>query len=130
MNKYDNMLQMNKRISEEKVYLALNTIRKMKKNDEHITIVDLTRLTGLSRSFFYKNAMVNAELKEALRAQRGRDLSSYRDKTLNDALKETIRIQKQEIENLRRKRDQLIFTIKRMKQEQQDKIDLAVIDKL
>ena len=94
MNKYDNMLQMNKRISEEKVYLALNTIRKMKKNDEHITIVDLTRLTGLSRSFFYKNAMVNAELKEALRAQRGRDLYSYRDKTLNDALKETIRIQK------------------------------------
>ena len=66
MNKHDNMLLANKRLSEEKKILAINTIRRMVKNDEHISIVELVKFTGLSRSFFYKNAQVKAELDQAL----------------------------------------------------------------
>ena len=59
MNNYDNMLLANKKLSEEKKILAIDTIRRMVKANEHISIVELTKLTGLSRSFFYKNEQVN-----------------------------------------------------------------------
>ena len=130
MNKHDNMLLVNKQISEEKKILAINTIRRMVKNDEHISIVELTKFTGLSRSFFYKNAQVRAELDKALLFQQGRILSSRRDKTLNSALKETVRMQKHEIDTLRREKDQLAFAIKRLQEEKQNSMDFSIIDKL
>ena len=76
MNNYDNMLLSNKKLSEEKKILAIDTIRRMVKANEHISIVELTKMTGLSRSFFYKNAQVKAELMKALKAQEGKVLSS------------------------------------------------------
>ena len=107
MNNYDNMLLANKKLSEEKKILAIDTIRRMVKANEHISIVELTKLTGLSRSFFYKNEQVNDELMKALKSQEGKILSSRRDKTLNEALKETVKMQKDEIDRLRREKSQL-----------------------
>ena len=130
MNRHDNMLLINKRISEEKKILAIDTIRKMAKNNEHISIIELSRTTGLSRSFFYKNAQVKAELDKILISTRGKALATKRDKTLNEALKATVRLQKEEIDRLRREKDQLTFAIKRLEKEQQNNIDFALIDKL
>ena len=130
MNNYDNMLLCNKKLCEEKKILAIDTIRRMVKAGEHISIVELTKMTGLSRSFFYKNEQVKTELMKALKSQEGKVLSSRRDKTLNEALKETVRMQKEEIDRLRMEKSQLTFTIKRLQEEQQDKVDLALIEKL
>ena len=95
MNKYDNMLLVKRKISEGKKILAIDTIRKMLRNDEPISIVELSKSTGLSKSFFYKNEFVKAELNNALYAQQGKLLRSRRDKTLNEALKETVKLQKE-----------------------------------
>ncbi|MBP5607126.1 MAG: hypothetical protein J6X66_02490 [Lachnospiraceae bacterium] len=130
MNKYDNMLLVKRKISEGKKILAIDTIRKMLRNDEPISIVELSKSTGLSKSFFYKNEFVKAELNNALYAQQGKLLRSRRDKTLNEALKETVKLQKEEIERLRREKDQLTFSIKRLQQEKQNEIDFALIDML
>ena len=130
MNNYDNMLLANKKLSEEKKILAIDTIRRMVKANEHISIVELTKLTGLSRSFFYKNEQVNDELMKALKSQEGKILSSRRDKTLNEALKETVKMQKDEIDRLRREKSQLTFALKRLQDEKQNDVDFALIEKL
>lgn len=103
MTNYTNMLRMNEKVCEEKRILAIDTIRRMVRDNEQITICELTKQTGLSRSFFYKNAIVNMELNAALKAQQGKILSSKRDKKLNEALKETVKLQKDEIENSARR---------------------------
>ena len=130
MKNYDNMLLANKKLCEEKKILAIDTIRRMVKANEHISIVELTKMTGLSRSFFYKNAQVKTELMNALKAQEGKILKSKRDKTLNEAFKETVRMQKEEIDRLRRENSQLRFALKRLQSEQQEAIDFAFIDKM
>lgn len=130
MNNYDNMLLSNKKLCEEKKILAIDTIRRMVKAGEHISIVELTKMTGLSRSFFYKNEQVKAELMKALKEQEGKILTSRRDKTLNDALKETVRMQKVEIDRLRREKSQLAFAIRRLQDEKQNDVDFALIEKL
>ena len=75
MTNYTNMLRMNEKVCEEKRILAIDTIRRMVRDNEQITICELTKQTGLSRSFFYKNAVVNMELNAALKAQQGKILS-------------------------------------------------------
>lgn len=130
MNNYDNMLLSNKKLCEEKKILAIDTIRRMVKAGEHISIVELTKMTGLSRSFFYKNEQVKAELMKALKKQEGKILTSRRDKTLNEALKETVRMQKVEIDRLRREKSQLAFAIRRLQDEKQNDVDFALIEKL
>lgn len=130
MNNYDNMLLSNRKVSEEKKILAIDTIRRMVKANEHISIVELTKLTGLSRSFFYKNEQVNAELMKALKSQEGKVLTFRRDKTLNEALKETVRLQKEEIDRLRMEKSQLAFALKRLQDKKQNDVDFALIEKL
>ena len=130
MTNYTNMLLSNKKLCEEKKILAIDTIRRMVQNKEHISIVELTKATGLSRSFFYKNEQVKAELQKALQSQHGKVLSSRRDKTLNAALKETVKLQKEEIDRLKRENQRLTFALRRFETEEQNNMDFALIDKL
>ena len=61
MNKYDKMLELNKKKSEEKVTSAVNTIREMVVEKEKVSVPKLMKKTGLSRGFFYKNPIVRIE---------------------------------------------------------------------
>ena len=74
--------------------------------------------------------MENDELMKALKSQEGKILSSRRDKTLNEALKETVKMQKDEIDRLRREKSQLTFALKRLQDEKQNDVDFALIEKL
>ena len=58
MNKYDKMLELNKRKSEEKVERAILAIRTMVLEKEKVSVPALMQKTGLSRGFFYKNETV------------------------------------------------------------------------
>ena len=69
MNKYDKMLELNKKKSEEKVTSAVNTIREMVVEKEKVSIPKLMKKTGLSRGFFYKNPIVRSEIDRALEQQ-------------------------------------------------------------
>ena len=70
------------------------------------------------------------ELMKALKSQEGKVLTSRRDKTLNEALKETVRLQKEEIDRLRMEKSQLAFALKRLQDEKQNDVDFALIEKL
>ncbi|MEZ3469430.1 MAG: hypothetical protein K1W40_13780, partial [Schaedlerella sp.] len=55
MNKYDNMIEKNRKVSEEKIARAKSAIREMIEEEEKVTIPKLMKKTGLPRGFFYKN---------------------------------------------------------------------------
>ena len=107
MTNYDNMLRANQNLCEEKKILAIDMIHRMLKRNEHVSVMDLTKATGLSRSYFYKNEQVRTELYKAIEAQQGKVLHSRRDTTLNTALKATVQVQKNEIERLKRENQRL-----------------------
>lgn len=71
MNKYDSMIACNKKASEEKVNRAVTEIRQMLTEREKVTVPKLTKRTGLSRGFFYKNETVRKEMDRALEQQAG-----------------------------------------------------------
>lgn len=71
MSKYDKMLEINRKTSEEKISRARAVIREMLQEQEKITIPMLMKKTGLSRGFFYKNPVIRKELDQAQEQQTG-----------------------------------------------------------
>ena len=71
MNKYDNMIEKNRKVSEEKIARAKSAIREMIEEEEKVTIPKLMKKTGLSRGFFYKNPVAQKEMDRALDLQAG-----------------------------------------------------------
>lgn len=71
MNKFDKMVECNRRISIEKIDLARKTILDMVEEGERVTIQRLMAQTGLSRGFFYKNPTVRKLVDEAAERQAG-----------------------------------------------------------
>lgn len=71
VNKYDNMLAVNRERSREKIANAKIAIWKMMEDGERVSVPKLMKRTGLSRGFFYKNAEVRKELDYAIQQQTG-----------------------------------------------------------
>ena len=130
MSKYTNMVLNNKILCEQKRILAIETIQMMKESGQRICISELTKATGLSRSFFYKNPEVNEFLTQAQYEQQGKVLTSRRDKTLNAALKEMVRLQKSEIDTLRRDNAGLRTRVSHLQNELQNNEDFERIKKM
>lgn len=63
--KYDKMIAVNKAESEQKIKRAMQAIEDMSARGFQISVTELTRWTGLSRGFFYKNMRVRQKLEEA-----------------------------------------------------------------
>lgn len=57
MNRYDKMVELNRLLSKEKERRAINALIEMKE-EGWISVTELTRRTGLSRTYFYKNPEV------------------------------------------------------------------------
>lgn len=71
MSKYDKMIALNKKASDQKINLAKKAICKMLDEGEKVTVPKLMKKTGLSRGFFYKNETVRREVDRALSQQAG-----------------------------------------------------------
>lgn len=106
MSKYDKMIALNKKSSEEKVDKAVKTIHKMLEDGEKVTIPKLMSKTGLSRGFFYKNLTVRREVDRALEQQVGMvDPKRY----IGDmVLKSRIELLEQQVRDLKRENEGLI----------------------
>ena len=89
MNKYDKMLAVNKKASDEKIERAKHVIIEMVDNGEKVSIPRLMEKTGLSRGFFYKNPIVRKEIDRALELQVG--MRDPRRSILDMAMNEEIR---------------------------------------
>ena len=71
MSKYEKMIALNKKSSEEKIDKAVKAVHKMMEDREKVTIPKLMNKTGLSRGFFYKNQIVRREVDRALQQHAG-----------------------------------------------------------
>lgn len=103
MKKHEKMVSMNGLLSQEKVNRAINAIIEMEKEGGAFSITELTRRTGLSRSFFYKNLKVRERLDAALNRHRNVDVRDQRIQILNGALQARIKLLEKEINALRSK---------------------------
>jgi len=105
MSKYDTMIALNKKASEEKMDKAKRTIWKMLEEGEKVTIPKLMAKTGLSRGFFYKNPVVRRELDRAMQQQAGMvDPKRY----IGDmVLKSSVELLEQQVRELKRENERL-----------------------
>lgn len=108
MSKYDKMIALNKRTSDEKIERAVKEIYRMMDEGEKVTIPKLMKKTGLSRGFFYKNPIVRKEIDRALEQQTG--MPDPRRNILNMAMDS-------EIELLRKQKEALAAEVERLKKE-------------
>ena len=105
MSKYEKMIALNKKSSEEKIDKAVKAVHKMMEDREKVTIPKLMNKTGLSRGFFYKNQIVRREVDRALQQQDGMvDPKRY----IGDmVLKSRIELLEQQIRELQRENGEL-----------------------
>lgn len=105
MNKYDNMIEKNRKASEEKIARAKSAVREMIEEEEKVTIPKLMKKTGLSRGFFYKNPAVRKEIDRALNLQAG--MVDNRRKILDMAMESRIGMLEQTVAKLKKENDEL-----------------------
>ena len=63
MQKHDKMVALAKEKSAEMTETAITAIESMYRKNEKISVAELTKLTGLSRGFFYNNPNVKKNMK-------------------------------------------------------------------
>ena len=115
MNKYDNMIERNRKVSEEKISKAKSAIREMIEDEEKVTIPKLMKKTGLSRGFFYKNPTVRKEMDRALDLQAG--MVDSKRKVLDLAMENRIELLEKTIRELKKENKEL-----KQKNEKQQKL--------
>lgn len=98
MEKFDKMVKLNQAESKEKVASAIAAIIEMEQAGEKLQICELTRRTGLSRGFFYKNPKVRKELDRVMESQKGKVYQSPRKVVLDVAMEKQIAFLNKQIE--------------------------------
>lgn len=98
MEKFEKMVKQNQAESKEKIASAIAAILEMEQAGERVQICELTKRTGLSRGFFYKNTAVRKELDRALELQRGMTFTNPRKAVLDVAMEKQIVLLKKQVE--------------------------------
>lgn len=98
MEKFEKMVKQNQAESKEKIASAIAAILEMEQAGERVQICELTKRTGLSRGFFYKNTAVRKELDRALELQRGMTFTNPRKAVLDVAMEKQITLLTKQVE--------------------------------
>ena len=113
MSKYEKMLALNKRVSDEKIERARKAIIQLMDEGERLTVPRLMEKTGLSRGFFYKNSTVRKELDRALEQQAG--MSNPRKKILDTAMDSEIEALHQQLRAAQQEKEKLVKENEKLK---------------
>ena len=105
MSKYDKMIALNKKSSEEKIDKAVKAVHKMMEDREKVTIPKLMNKTGLSRGFFYKNPAVRKEIDRALEQQAG--MVDLRREVMDMAMNSELAMLHKQVEELKAENERL-----------------------
>lgn len=105
MSKYDKMIALNKKASEEKIEKARREIVRMVEEGEKLSIQKLMQRTGLSRGFFYKNPQVRKEIDRALEQQAG--MMDPRREVMDMAMNNELAMLHQKVKTLQTENEQL-----------------------
>lgn len=106
MSKYDKMLAINKKVSNEKIERAKNAIFELMDEKERVTVPKLMEKTGLSRGFFYKNPDVRKAVDRAIEQQGG--INHPRKNIIDMAMNSEIEALQKHLHNLQREKEELL----------------------
>lgn len=113
--KYDKIVAISKEKSKKKANIAITQIQKMLENQERITVEELRKRTGFSKSFFYRNQEVWRVLENA-RSKQQMPCNSMEVIRAIEAEDEIINLRIQ-ITKLKSLRQKLLEENKRLRQE-------------
>ena len=107
MAKHDKMNEINRQESQRKMDLAIREIKSASKEGRNISVSELSKKTGLSKGFFYKNEEVRAVLDEIKREQDIEQMTEIRKEIKQYSLEKQNEIYRIELENLKRENEEL-----------------------
>lgn len=125
MCNYEGMLEENRKRNENKEQRAIMAINNMVADGHRISINALVQITGLSRSFFYKNQKVVEEVNRAKKRQ-GKQCDKSNNVAINKALKKENDILTRKIKDLEETCDKLKKENERLK----NKSKMNIVDTL
>lgn len=122
MSKYEKMLAINKKASDEKIERARKVIFELMDEKEKVTVPKLMEKTGLSRGFFYKNPVVRQIVERAVEQQAGMShpRKNILDMAMNSeiaALNKQVKILQNEKDELQKQNEKLIKALERKNRE-------------
>jgi len=109
MEQYEKMLEKNRKQNATKVDMALKCMRAMNSNDEQVSISELVKKTGLSRTFFYNNKIVRSELEKIKKSQKHKNFTKKQKVVFDKALTKELELLKRKL----REKDSVIDNLKR-----------------
>ena len=122
MDRYEKMLECNRKASDEKIERARKAIFELMDEGEKVTVPRLMEKTGLSRGFFYKNPSVRQTLDKVQEQQGGMShpRKNILDMAMNNeilSLQKQARAMQQEIDALRQGNEKLKKALDRKNRE-------------
>ena len=124
MAKYDKMNEANRLESEKKIQLAIAEIRRTASEGHTISVSDLSRNTGLSKGFFYKNEQVRNILNEEKEKQDQGTLARIKREVRDKSLEKQVELYQREMErlldeneNLKRENRKLVRALNKLQKE-------------
>lgn len=117
MKNYEKVAELQRKIGEENTEKAIKAIYYLYEHNKLITVKELMQLTGLSRSYFYKNAKVNSVLKKVLIKQKGDEDISSKTEVFNIAVSKSNELLERQIEILKHRCNKLMHENSKLKNE-------------
>lgn len=124
MAKYDKMNEANRQGSEKKMQLAIAEIRRTASEGNAVSVSDLSRNTGLSKGFFYKNEQVRNILNEEKEKQDQGILAQIKREVRDKSLEKQVELYQREIkklmdenENLKKENRKLVKSLNKLQKE-------------
>lgn len=103
--KYDKMRECNQEENRKKVELAITEIKKMEMEGEKISVSELSRNTGLSKAFFYKNEDVRSILDASTEQQREKNFVAIKEEVKRMSLERQVKFYEKKIKELIRENE-------------------------
>lgn len=105
MAKYDKMREYNQEENRKKVELAITEIKKMEMEGKKISVSELSRNTGLSKAFFYKNEDVRSVLDASTEQQREKNFVAIKEEVKRMSLERQVEFYEKKIKELIRENE-------------------------
>lgn len=105
MAKYDKMRECNQEENRKKVELAITEIKKMETEGKKISVSELSKNTGLSKAFFYKNEDVRSVLDASTEQQREKNFVAIKEEAKRMSLERQVEYYEKKIKELIRENE-------------------------
>ena len=129
MRNTEAMISMNRNTNATKLRLALQCISDMQSEKQQVVVCELTKRTGLSRSFFYNNKEVREAVKKAQELQGGKSFVAPQKVAIDKALEKRVDMLERQLNEKEKENENLKKTVVKYKK-MADAKTISIIENL